>query len=415
MMLRDRSSSGAALIVVLILSAIIYLAVTTIWLMTMTEISLSDFERRSIRAFYLAETAITMGVARLRTEPGNLTMFSDTVSEKLDVFSVAYTPKLYDEHESWYNLVLEGEGVISGPTASAKRRVLREIVQKPFVLFGEEIELRELCRIDGNIHGNQKVDIGANVKVEGHISSSLAEAIISEDAVIPEEETPALEPEMTFPLIPENIYSPKYFYEGGEYEAQTLSLTTSLSLSPDDEGHDPPVEILNIYRGKADPENNPAGVFVVNSAGLEDEAHNTLSVIDVEGSVILPASVPFLLKGLVRIEPLENFPALLSFGGGEVNLGLISFEEIKDFLDVSNPELAKLPQKNSIEGLLYSLGTIKLATESGSITIDGSIWADTIVLEGNATCAVDFSPRLFTNPPPGLKVVEQGEWRELIE
>lgn len=410
-----RSSSGAVLIIVLILSAIIYLAVSTLLLMTMTEIHLSGFEQRSMRAFYLAETAITMGVSRLRTNPDNLTLLSALVPGRLDSFNVTFTPKLYDDHESHYNLVLEGEGVISGPTASAKRRVIREIMLKPFTLFArEEIRLQNLCRISGNIHANQKVDVGAQVEVDGQISSH-TEFSISEDAVIPEEEDPALEPEIVFPLIPADLYWPKYFYQGQLYEAQALSLTTSITLSSDGLGSEAPSEFLNVYRGEADRDTNPAGVFFLN-AGIDDETDETLSVIDVQGgSILLPSSVPFRVKGLVRISPLENFPALLKFGTEETSFKLISFTDLEDFLDISNPEVARLPKANSIEGLLYSSGTISLTADSGSVTVAGSIWANNIILKGNATCTVDFAPGLMTNPPPGLKVVDYFEWRELFE
>ena len=415
-MLTNHSSSGAALLVVLILSAIVYLAVSTVLLMTMTEIHLSDFERRSIQAFYLAESSIARGTARLRTAPDNLTPFSDTVPGRLDAFSVTYTPKHYEEHESWYRLMLQGEGIISGSTASAKRRVVREILLKPFVLFADEqIVLWDNCRIHGNIHGNQQVDIGANVEVDGHLSSSLSEAIVSEDAVLSEGEEPALEPEMGFPLIPPGLYLPKYLYNNGIYDVQALELATSISLSSEVSGLDPPAGTLNVYRGEADLDKNPAGIFLLN-AEINDELDNTLSVIDVQnGSLLLSASAPFRVKGFVRISPVENFPALLRFGTEDTSIEAISFEDIQDFLDVDNLEIAKLPKKNSIEGLLYSLGDIMLSAESGSIALDGSIWARNITLKGNATCAVDFAPKLLTNPPPGLKVVEYGEWREIFE
>ncbi|MCP4400326.1 MAG: hypothetical protein GY801_23840 [bacterium] len=410
-----RSSSGAVLIVVLVLSAIIYLAVSTVLLMTMTEIHLSDFERRSIRAFYLAESAIALGVARLRSDPANLALFSDTVPGKFDSFNITFTPKPYDDHESRYNLRLEGQGVISGPTASAKRRVLREIMLKPFTLFArEQVDLQNLCRITGNIHGNARVDIGAGVEVEGYVSSH-TEFAISEDAVLPEDEEPALEPEIDFPAIAPDRYWPKYLYKGQVYEAQALSLTTSIDLSSEEESSEPPAKILNVYRGQADLDKNPAGVFILN-AEIDDETNETLSVIDVQGgSVLLPASVPFRLRGIVHITPVENFPALLKLGAEETSFSLISFVTLEDFLDVGNSEIAKLPKENSIEGLLYSLGTIMLTADSGSITIHGSIWANNIILKGNATCAVDFAPELLTNPPPGLNVVDYGEWRELFE
>ncbi|PID56356.1 hypothetical protein CSB45_11780 [candidate division KSB3 bacterium] len=408
-LLQPHPSSGAALIVVLILSAIIYLALNAVLLMTTTEIHLSNFEQRSIQAFYLAESALARGVAGLRAAPDDLTSFSDVIPGTLNVFSVSFSPKRYDEHESWYHLSLNGEGIVSGPGASATRRVSQEILIKPFALFAaQKIAVQDHCRIHGHLHGNQEVHIGADVTVEGHISSSFSEPIVSEDADLSEDEEPAREPETGFPAISPDLYFPQYLYQEKQYTAQALELTASLALSGSAE------RLLNVYRGQADPENNPAGIFVLHSA-IEDDTQSTLTAIDLQGgSLVLPGTKKCYIKGLVHISPVENYPAVIHFGTGAMHLNTINVASLT-FSDTGNTEISKLPTQNSIEGLLYSLGNLVLTAESGSVTLKGSIWAQNISVRGEATCKIDFSPGLMTNPPPGLKVVEYGAWRELLE
>jgi type II secretory pathway component PulK len=63
------NSSGVVLLMVLILSAIMYLIASTLLLITMTEIHISDFEQRSTQAFYAAESSVTLGLSKLRENP----------------------------------------------------------------------------------------------------------------------------------------------------------------------------------------------------------------------------------------------------------------------------------------------------------------------------------------------------------
>ena len=123
------TNSGVVLFMVLILTVIMFLVAGTLLIITMTEIRLSDFEYRSTQAFYAAESAFAIGIARLRQN---------------SAYRGDYAPMYYDigrnpgEIESTtrelppalYHFFLCGTGKIPGWQVAATRTVEQEVAIK---------------------------------------------------------------------------------------------------------------------------------------------------------------------------------------------------------------------------------------------------------------------------------------------
>ena len=85
-------SAGSALISVVILSAIVYLAIVALLILAATETQIAYYEQRTMQAFYGAESALTLGIADLRGYNG----------EKVSVFNEAVIiggePETFSSH-----------------------------------------------------------------------------------------------------------------------------------------------------------------------------------------------------------------------------------------------------------------------------------------------------------------------------
>ena len=417
--MKQHASSGTVLIMVLILNAIIYLAISTLLLLIVTEIHLADFEQRSTQAFYVAESAITEGIVRLRVNHKNHHDLNNliTVGGHQHALTTTFTPQPCGEDgasESWYALTLQGLGIVTGPQAATRRKVERKLVIKPFTLFAERnVNLQYWCQIsgpddtNGNIHGNALVSIGDDVTVEGDVSSS-DEILVSSNATLTGE-TSEDEPEIVFPDFFVTPYAPKYMYNGEEYQAQPLFP----SAFPSEDG----TARLDIYHSGTPGTENPAGVYLLQDE-ITDEVSGTLTVFtafDVQGTVIVRA--PFNLKGRVRIEPAaEHFPAFISANGHSVEMTFVDLATIETaFPDLDIEDFALIPNENSIQGLIYSAGDMSLTAYSDKLDVHGSIFGQNVTLDGDAVLNVTYDPRIMTNSPPGLQLVDYGEWREVID
>jgi hypothetical protein len=409
-----KSSSGTVLLMVLILSAIMYLIATTLLLITMTEVHIADFEQRSTQAFYAAESSVTLGLAKLRTNTDYRTNTSETTSigGNTGLLNVQFYDGTDDGNglfrdalsPSLYRLVLRGKGTIPGLNAATKRTVEREVVLKPFALFAQTtLTLTSGCTITGNIHGNSSVIIGLGNTVEKSLDFPSGDAtsngaLINDGSVDGTESS--LEPQISLPAFPIIPNPPTYHYKGKEYTAKPLVHDT-LTLSPKG-SIDPPAPSIELYSGFADPDDNPAGVFYP-----ESEITGTLTALLVEGTVIIPPSYPtgtVAINGAVTITPVENFPALIS--AKDLNITLIgNLETFSDSLE-----------KSQIQGLLYVQGNVSFTGNNtpGEI-ITGSILGYTITLTGNPVFEVRYDPAIISNPPLGIDLIELGEWREVFE
>ncbi len=413
------SSSGVVLIMVLILNAIIYLVISTLFLLIMTETHLAGFEQRSTQAFYVAESAITEGIVRLRSNHENHQVLNElmNVGGHQNALTTTFTPQSCGEDgtsESWYALSLQGLGVVTGPQAATRRTVERKIVIKPFTLLAQgSVTLEHWCHIsspdktNGNIHGNALVTIRDDATVEGDVSSS-GDILIASSVTLTGE-TSDDEPEIAFPHLSVERYTPKYIYNGAEYQVQPLSLTSFMN----EDG----TTRLDLYYSGTPGSENPAGVYLLQRE-VTDSINGTvlvLTALNVRGTVIIRA--PFNLKGRVRIEPaVEHFPAFISANGTSITMTFIDMTTmVTPFSDLNVGDLVHIPNENAIQGLIYSAGNINVTAYSDRVNVNGSIFGQNITLNGEAVLNVTYDPGIMTNSPPGLQLVDYGEWREIVE
>ena len=407
----DSSCSGTALFTVLLLSVLMYFIATTMLIFTMREIRRTDRMHRSHQAFYAAESAISMGISKLRDD-SNYRQKNDSEYISIGKNPATLTVQTYDGIDdeagyyrsslpaSLYLRVLRGIGLVSGAQMVVKRIVEREIVVKPFVLFAHQnLTVRGRCTIDGkhygNLHGNHTVTIGKNVSVKDADVTSHTTVSVKGTS------SPGTEPEIAFPEFSFDHYFPQYTYNGEIYDAEPLTLSSVIELVADDEEVELPGSQIKIYKGKPDSSTNPAGVFYLDSI---DESSETLTVIEVEGTVIIRSSGSLTMRGVITITPVENFPALIS----EKSLSLTLLGNLDRFS-------AGIPE-NRIHGLIYSSGNISLTGENttGEI-ISGSIWGRNITIQGNPVFKMVYDPALMSDSPPGIELIEQGAWKEIIE
>jgi hypothetical protein len=400
----NRFSSGVVLFMVLILTTIMYLIAGTLLIITMTEVHLADFGQRSIQAFYAAESSIALGLSRLRTNSNYRSNTSDTIT--IGGNTGMLTAKFYDGTDdsngyyrsslspSLYHLVLQGIGTVPGSKTSAKRTVEREIVVKPFALFARNnLTLAGGSTITGNIHGNNPVTIEAGSTVTGDATSNV---IITNNGTVTGTES-SLEPKITLPAFPIDRYFPKYWYNGTEYDAKPLAEDT-VTLTPVGETPPPEPGIVKLYSGFPTAD-NPAGVFYPDSA-----ITGTLTALQVNGTVIIPSPGALSINGAVTIAPVDNFPALIS----AKNLNVTLIGNLETFSD--NIE------KSRIQGLIYVQGNISFTgTDTTGEIITGSIFGRNITITGNPVFQVTYDPAIMSNPPPGIDLIEPGEWKELFE
>ncbi len=404
---------------VLIVSAVIYLAISTLFLLIMTEIHLADFEQRSTQAFYLAESAITKGVVRLRANHKNHHVLNDLIAigGRQHALTTTFIPKPCGNDntaKAWYALNLQGLGVVTGQQTATRRKVGRDVVLKPFALLAKRnITLQNLCHIsgpndtNGNLHGNGQVIIGDHVNIEGDASSSTG-ILISSNATVTGDSSQK-EPWIAFPDFSVPLYIPKYAYHGEEYQAQPLSL---LSF-PSADG----TSRLDIYYKGSPNDENPAGIYILPHK-IADNIGGTMTVFttfDIQGTVIVQNS--FALRGRVRINPaVDHFPAFISSNGYPIEMTFIDRTTIEAaYSDLDVEDLALIPDENSIQGAIYSRGDIGLTAFSDSAKVAGSMFGQNIALNGNSTIEVTYDPGIMTDPPPGLQLVDYGAWREIIE
>lgn len=383
---RNTSSSGVALFMVLILTTIMFLIAGTMLIITMTEIHLADFEQRSTQAFYLAESGITLGLSELRASGGDYRHTKGAPHYTLVGGNPAsITTQVYETRSSLYHLMIRGIGVVSGSQTQVKRTVQREVLIKPFVLFAQnKVILNNWCTIDGNIHANNSITIADGVKVEdGNISSSG----LIEDHRIEKNEEVKVEPKIPFPDLPLNLYTKK---------AQPLFPNPEILLP--EEGEDElELRIIEIFK-KPHPENNPDGVFYID----QEIPENVRIILNLEGTLIIYNTN---FHGMLSIKPVENLPALITVGGLNITL------------DRDLEKSSSTIKKSLIEGLIYSYGSITLTgiNTTGSPLIIGSLFGNNITITGNPSFQIKFDPAIFADPPPGLELIDFGEWDEVFE
>lgn len=412
----NNSSSGTVLIMVLILSAIMFLIASTLLLITMTEVHISDFEQRSTQAFYTAESSITLGLSELRKN-------ADHRSNKQDIMSIGgnigmLAVKFVSLSPSLYHLVLKGTGTVPGLNAAeAKRIVERAVVVKPFVLFAwRGVTVSGGCKIIGKIHGNDSVSIDKLSTVKGDLTSSnpvtIGDEIFNDPAPktinngIVDGTVSSREPEITFPTLPIALYLQKYWYNAIECKAQPLIHKTVI-LSPVD-GVNPPVPSVDIYSGEPTPE-NPAGIFY-----LESEIIGSFIIFNVTGTVVDPFTTGSLsINGSIKIMPGSNedfkhFPALIT--ARNLNITFTSVESLNPFFSYEDLK------KSQIEGLIYADGDVSFTeNDTTGNVMTGSILGENISITGNSGFQVTYDSTIISDPPPGIDLIEPGEWKESFE
>ena len=144
---------------------------------------------------------------------------------------------------------------------------------------------------------------------------------------------------------------------------------------------------------------NPAGVFSLTAELSAD----TLTAIQVNGTLIIPSGEPLTMQGIIHIEPKKNFPALISLK--HLNLTLIGNLE----------KFSKSLEKNRIEGFMYVLGNVLItANDAPGELLYGSLFADDIRIVANPLVKMTYDPKIFSNPPPGIDFIDFGAWREVF-
>ncbi len=428
---RDRNNdSGAALIMVVVLSAIIYLAITLLLLLTSTETQVSFFEQRSMQAFYAAESALTLGIANLRAnngQPLKITNELVTFADELIAFSSEALPPT--QTGALYHHSAFGGALISGATGATRRGVAQDVIIKPFTLFASErLSLAGGVKIVGhtadiasNIHGGQHVRLTPGVSVAGNVTSGAniecQNRIIAPEGKITCPANPItgivqIETDITFPQMSSKVYAPQYMFHGKLYDAEALGSPNIVALVPKGEV-EPPARAIHLYVRRPDPTKNPAGIFYADTI-INDDASNTLTNLDIEGTLLLQGAGDWKIKGIVKISAVENFPALLSFSSASCLLTYIPFESIEPYL----PEEGNgrdMNTTNHISGLIYSQGDVTLNSHGvDGEFIHGSVFAKNIEISGEIQFVIRYDLRVLTDSPPGLHLVETLNWREYI-
>ncbi len=407
-------SSGTVLIMALVLSVIIYLFVNTLLLLTITEIHLADFQQRSSQAFYLAETAMTKAICSLRGNHKMHTISEDiiTTNGREELFAITVQPRTIKEKNSWYNLILTGSGVVTGTESPVKRMIEREIVIKPFAIFADNsVTLKHMCNITGNIHGNASVTIGdpETVTINGDVSTNGNLIGVNEDTINgkPSEH----EIVITFPNISEDDYL-NYTYNGLPRTASPLQYD---DIALEDKDSPLPISQIRIYYGEPTA-NNPANVFYLNERINDDGiGSKRWTIINVNGTVILNSPGSMTIRGIMKIDPVDYFPGLVKTEPGSLDLKFRSVEEIKPYLPEDSDSadiINKIPDKNEIKRLLYSVEGITLTPEASGVTIDGSIFARDVTIEDGSTVNVNYDKKIMEKFPPGLLLVDYLDWGE---
>ncbi len=402
--LRPHASSGAVLFMVLILTVIMYLAASTLLIITMTEIHLADFGQRSTQAFYAAESGFVLGLSKLRTNPYYRTDTSETL--RAGANTIMLSAEFYDGvndgkgqylkvlDPSLYRLIVRGSGTVPGSHASAKRKVERDVLVKPFVLFAKNaITLKGGSAVSGNIHANSIVSIAKQATVKGDVTSSVK--VDYEDGAV-DGSVSQEEPKIDLPEFPLPLYYPKYRYKGNEYSAKPVEHDTILLDTYG--GKDPPVPSIDLYSGFPST-GNPAGVFY-----LDTVATGTPITIKISGTLLIPQPGMLDVQGAVSITPVDNFPALISAKNLKIDMigGLEKF--------------SKTIEKSRIQGLIYTNGNISLSgNDTTGEIITGSTFGQNITITGNPDLQITYDSSVYSDPPPGIDLIELGEWREVLE
>lgn len=406
---KTQASSGAALFMVLILTVIMFLAVGTLLIITMTEIRLSDFEYRSTQAFYGAESAIALGIANLRQGSETYGPISYEVGGNpgyIEISTRSLPPSVY-------HFILCGAARISGWQASATRTIEREITIKPFVIFAEnQVTLTGQSAIEGNIHGNTTVKVGPSVTITGNVTASAAPVLnqgtIAGDYISSDLDT--LEPKISFPELTTELYSWTYPCIGTDgapdlCEAQPLIHDTLLLDL--DEDPETPEETIELFSSDVSSTNNPARIFYLSFEVPEA----SLAAFNVYGTVIIPSDYPsntVTLEGSFMIEPLNtasnHFPALISAKSLNVTFRADLAEKSDSIAE------------NHIAGLIYVLGDLTITSETSGEIITGSLFGQNITITGDqaAPLQISYDPALFSAPPPGFDLIELGAWKEPV-
>lgn len=405
-------SAGSALISVVILSAIVYLAIVALLILAATETQIAYYEQRTMQAFYGAESALTLGIADLRGYNGEkVSVFNEAViigGEPATFSSHLEKPKKKETGvESLYHHSLVGTATRTGPNGATTRAVQQDIVIKPFALFASKsLQLRGGCAIAGHAHGNDSVSLDAGALIDGNLTSSAGAPAFSEQVTGKAQG----EEEMRLPIIPLRAYYPKYIYKGEVFEAEPLALPETIPLIAKDDAQ-PPAAELRLY-AQTPSVKNPAGVFYVSSE-INSDASGALVALAIQGTLLLEH--PVKLRGIVQISAVDNFPALVNFSENPLEITLMLIEKIAPFLDATGSGGRALPNESLIQGLIYSLGDVAItADDVGGTALKGSIFAKNITLTGNPTLKMEYNLRVLTNSPPGLQLVERSEWREYL-
>ena len=405
-------SAGSALISVVILSAIVYLAIVALLILAATETQIAYYEQRTMQAFYGAESALTLGIADLRGYNGEkVSVFNEAViigGEPATFSSHLEKPKKKETGvESLYHHSLVGTATRTGPNGATTRAVQHDIVIKPFALFASKsLQLRGGCAIAGHAHGNDSVSLDAGALIDGNLTSSAGAPAFSEQVTGKAQG----EEEMRLPIIPLRAYYPKYIYKGEVFEAEPLALTETIPLIAKDDAQ-PPAAELRLY-AQTPSVKNPAGVFYVSSE-INSDASGALVALAIQGTLLLEH--PVKLRGIVQISAVDNFPALVNFSENPLEITLMPIEKIAPFLYASLSGSRAQPNESLIQGLIYSLGDVAItADDVGGTALKGSIFAKNITLTGNPTLKMEYNLRVLTNSPPGLQLVERSEWREYL-
>lgn len=404
-----QASAGVVLFMSLILTVILFLAVGTLLLITMTEIRLSDFEYRSTQAFYGAESAIVLGIANLRQQIEAYGPIAYEVGGNpgyLEISTRSLPPSVY-------HFILCGAANISGWQASATRTIEREITVKPFVVFAENrVTLAGQCALEGNVHGNATVRVGTSVTIKGNVTASTTpvdnQGKIEGEHISSDEDT--LEPKISFPELATDSYGWTYPCTGTDgapsvCEAQPL-IHDTLTLDLD-ENPETPDEKIEVFSSDISSTKNPAQIFY-----LDFEIPETsLTAFNVYGTVVIPSDYSLntlSLEGSFMIKPLStssnHFPALLS--AKPLNLTL------RGDLAEKSASIAE----NRITGLIYVVGDLEITSETSGKIITGSLFGRNVTIRGNqaSPLQISYDPAIFTTPPPGFDLIELGAWKEAV-
>ena len=411
-MIAQTRSAGSALISVVILSAIVYLAIIALLILAATETQIAYYEQRTTQAFYGAESALTLGIADLRGYNGEkVSVFNEAVimgGEPATFSSYLEKPKKKEkEVESLYHHSVIGTATRTGPNGATTRAVQQDIVIKPFALFASKsLQLRGGCAIEGHAHGNDSVSLDAGAFIDGNLTLSGGMSASSEQVSGKTQR----EEEMRLPVVPLRAYYPKYIYQGEVFEAEPLALPEIIPLVAKDDISPPAVE-LRLY-AQTPSVKNPAGVFYVSSE-INSDASGALVALAIQGTLLLEH--PAKLRGIIQISAVDNFPALVNFSGAPLEITVIPPELITPFMDLTVGSSRPLPDDSLIQGLIYSSGDVAITSEGvGRTALKGSIFAKNITLTGNPKLKMEYNLRVLTNSPPGLQLVERSEWREYL-